>query len=342
MKRLIQIAFVLSILGAVIAYVGYNWVFGPNTNITEDYELYIPKKSKFSQLQTILEQDTVLKSQSSFATVSKLMKYDGDNIPSGRYIIKPGWSNRQIINTLRAGLQSPIKLTISTGRHIEDIVAVVAKKIEPDSIEIMSLLQDSSYIAELGFTPETVIGMFMPDTYEMYWNTSADKFLTKMKSEYDKYWSSEDRIKALEERQMTRNEVSTMASIVEKESNSKTERPRIAGVYLNRIEQGIKLQADPTVVYGVGDFTIRRVLKKHLEYESPYNTYINEGLPPGPICMPSKSSIDAVLNPEQHDYIFFCAKPGYNGEHLFAKTNRQHEKNASIYHRWLNKERILK
>jgi UPF0755 protein len=176
----------------------------------------------------------------------------------------------------------------------------------------------------------------------MYWNIDAQGFLSRMKSEYDKFWSQNDRPALLEASDLTKNEVSTLASIVEKESNLASERPTIARVYLNRIEQGILLQADPTVVFAVGDFEIRRVLNVHLEIDSPYNTYKYAGLPPGPICMPSKSSLDAVLKAEPHDYIFFCAKPGYNGAHSFAKTNAQHERNAAEYRRWLNQERIMK
>lgn len=341
-KRILQIFALLLIVGAIIGYVGYKWIFSPNTNLSEPYELYIHSQTGFSDIQSILKDDAVLENYTAFEQVAKLMKYDKDEVPSGHYIIKPGWSNRQIISTLRAGIQSPINLTISVARDIHDIAGIVSDRIEPDSIELLSIFTDSAFLSNQGFTPETVIGMIIPDTYEMYWNTDAKSFFNKMKTEYDKYWKQGNRMALLEESGMTKNEVSTMASIVEKESNSKTERPIIAGVYRNRIDRGIPLQADPTVVFAVNDFTIRRVLKKHLTYDSPYNTYVYPGLPPGPICMPSKSSLDAVLNAEQHDYIFFCAKPGYNNEHLFAKTNAQHERNAAVYHRWLNEQKIMK
>ncbi len=342
MKKLLGILLALIVLGGLAAFVGYRWIFSPNTAIIEPYELYIPHQTSFADIMDELESESVLANMSSFEQVAKLMKYDKDEVPSGRYIIQPDWSNKQIISTLRAGIQSPIKLTISTARTVEDVAGVVGERIEADSLEVLSLFRDTAYISSLGFEPETIISLVIPDTYEMYWNTTAEDFFSRMKKEYDKFWADKQRQSQLSDREMTRAEVSTLASIVEKETNLNSERPRMAGVYLNRLQRGIKLQADPTVVFGVGDFSIRRVLNKHLEYDSPYNTYMYEGLPPGPICMPSKSSIDAVLNAEQHDYLFFCAKPGYQGEHAFAKTNRQHERNAVAYRRWLNQERIMK
>ena len=340
MKTVLRIGFVLLMIGAVAGYMGYKWIFEPNTNISEPYELYIKSQTTYEELQNQLITDSVLVNSWSFTQVSKLMKYGPDQIPSGRYIIQPDWSNKQIISALRAGRQSPIKLTISTARTVEDIAGVVAKKIEPDSTEIMALFKDASLIEEYGFTSETIISMIIPDTYEMYWNTDAKGFFSKMKDEYDKYWIKyTDQLESLD---MTKSEIATLASIVQKESNTKSEKPTIAGVYLNRLEQGIKLQADPTVVFGIGDFTIRRVLNRHLAQDTPYNTYLHEGLPPGPICMPSKSSIEAVLNAEKHDYLFFCAKPGYNAGHAFATSNQQHERNAAVYRKWLNQERILR
>ena len=340
MKAILRIGSVLLLVAAVAGYMGYKWIFEPNTKVSEPYELYIKSQATYDELQNQLISDSVLVNTWSFEQVSKLMKYGPDQIPSGRYIIEPNWSNKQIISALRAGRQSPIKLTISTARTVEDIAGVVGSQIEPDSTEIMNLFQDASLVEEYGFAPETIISMIIPDTYEMYWNTDAKGFFSRMKSEYNKYWSKyTDQLETLD---MTQSEIATLASIVQKESNTKSEKPTIAGVYLNRLEQGIKLQADPCVVFGLGDFTIRRVLNRHLAIDTPYNTYMHEGLPPGPICMPSKSSIEAVLNAEQHDYLFFCAKPGYNAGHAFAVDNRQHERNASAYHKWLNQERILR
>lgn len=343
MRRYIR-SFILlvSAIAGVAAYLSYQWIFSPNTSISEPYDLYISHQMGYDEVQRQLKSDSVLLNYTSFDQVSRLMKYHKDQVPSGKYVIQPGWSNRQIISILRAGIQQPVKVTISTARTLEDIAGVVAERIEPDSTKILNLLKDSVYLLSYGFTPQTSIGMIIPDTYEMYWNIDAKGFLSRMKSEYDKFWSQNNRMALLENSQLSKNEASTLASIVEKETNVISERPTIAGVYLNRIKQGILLQADPTVVFAVGDFDIRRVLNVHLQIDSPYNTYKYLGLPPGPICMPSKSSLDAVLNAETHDYIFFCAKPGYNGEHSFAKTNAQHERNAAEYRKWLNQERILK
>ena len=341
-KKIGYIIIAITLTCSVLGFIGYRWIFSCNTNINEPYELYIPHQSSFKALLNQLKIDSVLKDQLAFEQVARLMKYDKEEVPSGRYIIEPGWSNRQIISVLRAGIQSPVRVTVSTGRTIEEIAGIVAKKIEPDSIEILSLLRDSALLAENGFNEASIIGMIIPDTYEMYWNVEAKSFFNKMKKEYDKYWSGSNREALLTELAMTKNEVSTLASIVEKESIQESERPIIAGLYLNRLKRGIPLQADPTVVYGVGDFTIRRVLNRHLQYDSPYNTYLYTGLPPGPICMPSKSSLDAVLKAETHDYLFMCAKPGYNGAHSFATTNAQHERNAAIYRKWLNEQNIMK
>ncbi len=341
-RTILKLGVVLIALGAIGGYLSYKWIFEPNTNIEESYELYISSQSTFNELKDRLIQDSVLSNPWTFEQVSKLMKYGPEQIPSGKYIIEPGWSNRDIISTLRIGRQTPIKLTISTSRTIYDVIKVVADQIEPDSIQLAELFQDTGYIKGYGFSPESVIGMIIPDTYEMYWNTDSKGFFSKMKSEYDKYWAQGDREIKLEALGMTKNEVSTMASIVQKESNDSNERAMVAGVYINRIEKGMKLQADPTVVFGVGDFTIRRVLNKHLAYDSPYNTYMYKGLPPGPISMPEKSAINAVLNAVQHDYLFFCSKPGYGTQHAFAVTDIEHARNAARYHRWLNKERIMK
>lgn len=341
-KWIIRLTLLGLTLLCFITYIAYQWVFAPNTLIVEPYDLFIRHQTSYDQVQNQLKSDSVLLNYTSFEQVSRLMKYQKDQVPSGRYVIKPGFSNRQIISMLRSGIQQPVDVTISTARTIEDIAGIVSQRIEPDSLEILQLLQDSLYLLSYGFTPQSSIGMILPDTYEMYWNIDARGFMSRMKSEYDKFWSDKNREQLLAELNMTKNEVSTLASIVEKETNITSERPIIAGVYLNRLKQGILLQADPTVVFAVGDFEIRRVLNVHLETDSPYNTYKYQGLPPGPICMPSKSSIDAVLKADNHDYIFFCAKPGYKGEHAFARTNAEHERNASEYRSWLNQERIMK
>ena len=211
--------------------------------------------------------------------------------------------------------------------------------IEADSNAIHKAMIDQTLLSRRGIEAPAAISLYIPNTYEFFWDSDALDFISRMEKEYDRFWN-ESRSQQAELLDMSRAEVATLASIVEKESNLKSERPTIAGVYHNRLRAGIPLQADPTAVFGLGDFTIRRVLYKHLDVDTPYNTHMHKGLPPGPICMPSISSLEAVLTPEDHDYIFFCAKPGYNNGHLFAVTNAQHERNARVYHRWLNSEGI--
>lgn len=329
-------------IGGVSTYYYKIWILDSNTLNTEDYELLIPRSSSFEDVKLILERDSILKNYASFAVVSKLMKYDLEKVPSGRYVIKPDWTNRRIVSKLRSGNQDALKLTISTARTFDEIATQLGERLELSSEDVMGYYNNKSFIDSLGFTSENFISLFIPNTYEVYWNVYAEDLISRMFREYERFWSQDDRQAKLLAIGLSQLECSTLASIVEKESNYAPERPIIAGVYLNRIKQGIPLQADPTVVFGVGDFSIRRVLNKHLAQKSPYNTYINRGLPPGPICMPSISSLDAVLNAQSHEYIFFCAKPGYDGQHSFARNNAEHEKNAQEYRKWLTSEGIMK
>jgi UPF0755 protein len=213
-------------------------------------------------------------------------------------------------------------------------------ELEQDSLDFLHHFLSNSNLKELGLDSSTLLTSFIPNTYEVKWNTSPEKWMGRMASEADKFWDSEKRKDKLASIAMTKQQVYTLASIVEKESNLKTERPAVAGVYINRLKQGMKLQADPTVVFATGDFELRRILHSHLKLDSPYNTYMYEGLPPGPIYMPSVNSIDAVLNAEKHQYVFFCAKPGYNSGHVFAKTLAEHNRNADAYQEWLTKEGV--
>ena len=329
------------ILGVIAAGFVYQTIFGLNTKHTEDVIFFIPGESTFDQVTESLITQHILRDESSFRKVAKWMKYE-DHVKPGRYILTPQLSNRTLIALLRSGRQTPVRVTFSTARTIADIAGVAGRYLEPDSL---SFLTDIASLHErLGspWTAENAIALFIPNTYEMYWTTSPQEFLNRMKKEFDRFWSSEGRLDRLAALGLTQQEVTTLASIVERESQKNQERPIIAGVYLNRLKQGMKLDADPTVVFAVGDFTIRRVLYKHLAYDSPYNTYMYPGIPPGPICMPSISSIDAVLDAEKHDYIYFCAKPGYEGLHSFASNDIDHARNARVYQRWLSSEGIFK
>ena len=271
--------------------------------------------------------------------VAKLMKYPA-HVKPGRYELKDGYTNRQLINVLKAGLQSPLKLTFTNVRLRRELADKLSNQIDARPSQIDSLLSSPSYTKRLGFDTTTVLTMFIPNTYELYWNTSADNLMKRMKEEYEKFWTPA-RDAEREQLHLTRVQVSTLASIVEAEQQQHAdERPRIAGVYLNRLKRGMKLQADPTVVYANRDFTIKRVLNVHLQKDSPYNTYKYGGLPPGPINLPSIVSIDAVLKPESNSYLYFCAKEDFSGYHAFATNVTEHEANAHRYQAALNRARI--
>jgi len=304
------------------------------------YTLYIPTGSTMDEVFRQLYDANLVKNKNSFEWVADRKNYE-KHVNSGRYRIRNRMSNNDLINMLRAGLQEPVSLVINTIRTPEELALKVAEQIEPDTADILGLFRDKAYIESLGFNSYTILGMFIPDTYECWWNISAKGFFERMKKEYKRFWNLERSYKA-ERIKLTPNEVMTLASIIENETSKTEEFRRIAGVYMNRLNQGMKLQADPTLKFAVGDFTIKRVLKKHTEIESPYNTYKYYGLPPGPICMPSVLAIDAVLDYEKHDYIFFCAKDDFSGTHNFARTIKQHNKKARLYQKALNRERIMK
>jgi len=326
----------VGVLGSLIAaFIGWK-IYGVNTQHTSDKVIYINSDSSFDDVVYTLDTASIIADKSSFEKVASLMKYT--YVKPGRYKIHADMSNKDLISLLRSGVQEPINLVISHGRTLNDIASAISQQMEVDSSDVLDAFLDERFLEEVNLDNSNVISMIVPNTYQMYWDASADQILDRLAVEHEIYWKKRE--SQLANHSLTRLEVSTLASIVESESQYKPERATIAGVYLNRLKRNIPLQADPTVVYALGDFTIRRVLNKHLEVESPYNTYKYNGLPPGPICMPSISSLDAVLNAENHDYLFFCAKPGYNAGHNFAKTNGQHERNARVYRRWLSQEGI--
>lgn len=337
-KKFFLWSFLLLIIGgAGVGYYGYHSYFGETLlSRNEDLIITIPEhKANISAVLEILEEQKVLDNSMGFELAAWWLGYEGK---AGRYRIpKSAKSNRDLIAALK-GSQASVKITFHNFRLKEQLAGHVAKFIDTDSLELVTLLQSESYLANHGYTPQTVMSVFIPNTYELYWNTDAEGFFERMLKEHEKFWAKNDRLAKAEALGLTPTEVYTLASIVETESQYKPERPTIAGVYLNRLKEDWLLQADPTVVFAVGDFSIRRVLNRHLEVDSPYNTYKYEGLPPGPIYMASISSIDAVLDYEHHEYMFFCAKPGGEGQHSFARTLRQHTNNARAYHRWLNQQ----
>ena len=262
-------------------------------------------------------------------------------VKAGKYRLQKGMSNRKLINMLKAGNQEPVKLAYQNVRLKENFAAMVSKKIEADSLSIINLLDSTAFIEKYGFNTHSVYAMFVPNSYELYWNTSAEKFFLRMYEEYQKFWTPERKNKA-EKISLTPIQVSVLASIVDGEALHDKEMPMIAGLYMNRYKKGIRLEADPTVIFANNDFTIHRVLNKHLRKESPYNTYLNMGLPPGPISMPSINAIDAVLNYAKHNYLYMCAKEDFSGCHNFATNLIQHQINARKFQQALNELNIKK
>ena len=330
----------LVVASLVVAYI-YNVVYGKNGVLDSDKVLVIPQNCSVDQLSDILIRDGIINDALSFnICATYLMSF---NPKAGKYELPEElYSNRQIIQKLR-GSQLAIRLTFHNFRKKEQLAAYVGRNISADSTAIMGLLNNDSFLAKYGYTLENVLSLFIPNTYEVYWNCTAMDFWKRMLEEHERFWNKERLAKA-KALNLNPAEVYTLASIVECESQYKPERKRIAGVYLNRLrKKGWKMEADPTVVYAVGDFSLKRVLNVHLEIDSPYNTYKYAGLPPGPIYMASIHAIDAVLDFEQHDYMFFCAKPRADGEvhaHAFAKTHRSHVNNAKKYWRWLRKQNL--
>ncbi len=337
-KFIIIFVAIAFIVVGVRAYQLYNYVF--QENIKTSYILYISDSTTFKQISDSLHINNILINEKAFKWISKKKGYP-TAIKPGRYHFKKGMNTNQIVNMLRAGNQEPVDVTFNNVRFKEELAGKVSKYIQADSVSILNLFFDEKKIGDFGFDTETFRAMFIPNTYEFYWTTSADEFAKRMKTEYDKFWD-EKRIMKANQIGLSPVEVIILASIVQSETVKPDEMKRVAGLYLNRLKRGILLQADPTIKYAVGDYSIKRVLNKHLEIDSPYNTYKYVGLPPGPIMFPEISAIDAVLNSEKHNYLYMCAKEDFSGYHNFAKTLSQHNRNAAKYRAALNKKRIYK
>jgi len=324
------------IAAAIIGFKYYNKIFADNVNVSaENNQLFVPTGSTYDDLIAILSEKEILKNSESFDWVANKMNLKNHVYP-GRYVIEDNLSNRKLIEKLRGGLQSPVEVTFNNVRTKEELAGKLGDMLEPDSIAFLNTMNDDEWLKLNDFIKEDVVSVCLPNTYEFYWNTSTSKFFGRMKSEFDKFWNDERMAKA-KKLGLTRREIITLASIVEEETQKQDEKSRVAGVYVNRLDKGMKLQADPTVKFAVGDFTLKRILFKHLEEDSPYNTYMYTGLPPGPIRIPSAQSIDATLNKEDHKYIYFCAKEDFSGYHNFAVTYAEHLVNAKNYQNALNR-----
>jgi len=335
-KILVAIALIGLVGCAIFSYKVYNAVFVPNTKFdNEKAILFISSNANFSDV--ISDLTPLLKDIDAFKQVAEKKKYVA-NVKGGKYEIKKGMNNNDIVNTLRAN-NIPVKVSFNNQESLAKLAGRIAVQIEADSLSLLTSFTDETFLKDNKLTKATALGLFIPNSYEFFWNTSADGFRDKMLKENQRFWTDK-RVAKAKKINLTKNQVMSLAAIVHKETVKADERPRVAGVYMNRLQKGMLLQADPTVVYAVKQATgvqLKRVLKKHLAINSKYNTYLHAGLPPGPIAMPDISAIDAVLNYEKHNYFYFVADVKKIGYHKFAKTLAQHNRNAAEYHRWVSK-----
>ncbi len=339
LKIFIFIVATLVIIALALGWYIKSTVFKP-LELAETEYIYITPSTKYEEIATQIKEKVNLPSDKIFEMIAERMKYP-EGIKTGRYAIKDGMTVPELIRMLRAGNQSPMQLTFNNMRTIEDLSGRISEQLMLDSLGLLSTLKDTSKIETLGFDTNTIAAMFIPNTYEVYWDMSVERLLGRMQKEYTIFWNEERKAKA-QKVGLSPIEVSILASIVEEEATYTDEYPIVAGLYLNRLRRGQRLEADPTVKFAIGDFSLRRILYKHLEVESPYNTYKNDGLPPGPIRIPSIKGIDASLAPTDHKYIFMCAKDDLSGRHNFATTHAEHVRNAARYQRALNERKIYK
>ncbi len=328
----------LLVAAGCIAYLLYRQISAPLLEAQTTHYLYIDgddsSDSVFAKLSPV-STDIGMKGLQLLAR-----HYDyAEHVRTGRYAIEPGEKTLDVFRQLRNGQQAPVMLTVPEVRTMERMAGRLGAKLMLDSADIAQALSDQDFCQQLGYDTATIACLFVPNTYEVYWNTTLDALMQRMKKEHDAYWNSERRQLA-QQQQLTPNEVCTLASIIDEETANNAEKPAIAGMYLNRLKRGMLLQADPTVKYALGDFTLRRILNKHLEAESPYNTYKHAGLPPGPIRVASVQAIEAVLHPAVHDYLYMCAKEDFSGTHNFARTLAEHNQNARRYQQALNQRGI--
>ncbi|MEL0008283.1 MAG: endolytic transglycosylase MltG [Flammeovirgaceae bacterium] len=318
----------------------YQMLYSPNFLINADDKfIIIEENTDFNELIKKLEDDTLINDILSFSFLSKLMEYQ-ENIKIGAYKVKMNMSNYEMITMLRSGNQTPIKLTFTYARKIEDLAEKITTKLKMSKDDLLNYLNENINNYS-GFKKTDIISIFLPDTYEVYWNISPEKLTNKMYSEYKKFWN-EERLSKLDKINLNQKEAIVLASIIASESRMLDEADRIAGLYINRLNKNMRLQADPTLIFAANDFTIRRVLNKHKKIKSPYNTYIHRGLPPGPIRLASKKYIDAVLNYEKHNYIYMCAKEDFSGYHAFATNLSDHNRNAKKFQIALNRRKIYR
>jgi len=335
-KIIIVIFAIAFVITGLYGYRLYGFVF--NENVKNPGTVTIPINASFEQVLDSLREKDILFNEKAFIWVAKKKNY-ASSVKPGKYIFDKGTNTNAIVNMLKAGAQHPIEITFNNLRFMTDLAGKVSKYIEPDSAKLIAYLDSAAIIEEYGFDKYSFHAMFIPNTYEMYWTTTPEQFISRMHAEYKRFWNDKRLAKA-DSLGLSPVQVITLASIVQEETIKEKEKPVVAGLYLNRIQRGMLLQADPTVKFAHGDFGIQRILTRHLEIDSPYNTYKYAGLPPGPINFPEISSIDAVLNADKNTYLYMCAKEDFSGYHNFARTLTQHNANAAAYRNALDSIKV--
>ena len=338
-KKGLRLLLILLAIVAIAAYgIYYYYLQTPLSNVEETQYVYIDRDDNIDSVYTKIAEYAKPHALKGLKAFGDFKDY-GDNVKRGRYELNTKVGAREMINILLRGEQTPLNVPIPSARTLDRLAATVGKKLELDSLELYNMLTNPTVCQKYGYTPQTIASMFIPDSYNMYWTVSPEEFLDRMKKEHDKFWT-EERLAKAKALNMTPEEVSTLASIVTEETRATEEKPTVAGLYINRLKKGMLLQSDPTVKFAMQDFGIRRILNRMLSTDSPYNTYKYAGLPPGPIRIPMKEDLDAVLNYEKHDYIYMCAKEDFSGTHNYARTAAEHQANAQKYHRALNERGI--
>lgn len=338
-KFIIALVLLIIISLGITCVVYYLRYFGPNVSDKEQY-LYIHTGATFDDVYKTIRDEGIVKDTTTFHWSAVNMKYT-TRVKPGKYRLHEGMSNRKFINMLASGAQEPVTVSYHNLRLKEQFAGFISKKIEPDSLAILNLLDSATFVKQYGFTTDNVYTMFMPNSYQMYWNTSPDKFFKRMYANYEKFWTPERKQRAAEIN-LSPIQVSILASIVDAEALHDDEMPTIAGLYLNRLKKGMKLESDPTVIFALHDFTIHRVLNKDLKVISPYNTYMYTGLPPGPVMMPSINAVNSVLDYKASNYIYMCAKADFSGYHAFATNVADHLINAHKFQQALDARHIEK
>lgn len=337
-KYILFVSCLALLSGGIVTYKLYQRIFKPN--VKTETSIIIPQKATYQMVSDSLFKYQVLIDNTYFDWVARRKKYP-QHIKAGKYAFSTQQNSNDIVNMLISGNQIPTKVTFNNLRFMTDLAGKVADDIAPDSTQMLSCLNDSAVWTKYGFNAHTFHAMFIPNTYEMYWTSTPEQFVERMNKEYKRFWNT-NRLEKAKTLNLTPVQVIILASIVQEETIKADERPIVAGLYLNRLHRGMFLQADPTIKYAVGDFTLKRILDKHLAVDSPYNTYKYAGLPPGPINFPEISSIDAVLNSTKHKYLYMCAREDFSGYHNFATSLSQHNRNARRYRQALNQRKIYK